>query len=290
MRGWPVFAIAWSLGGCELDPIREEWDGCGDGLQRFPEACDDGNQVSEDGCTNSCELEHLVRATWSLQGATGAQPCPLGFDSATVTMQRYSGDLDGCARLGACDGRLDPPLSRTFSCEAALGPMFVPDRSSSDGDYLVSAAITNADRSEVYATSLPAVVTMLHRDGFESQPVDAPLEILVDSGYIRVLWGVFAEQTDPETRSEGCQLLIATFRVTARPIGGGEPFTQAFDCQDRGTTMALPAGTYTVEVTGGTGSRYGSAEPFTDVVVAAPNRVTELGMAVILLPPPVPAD
>ncbi|MGE0872278.1 MAG: DUF4215 domain-containing protein [Kofleriaceae bacterium] len=290
MRIVVVIAMASALVGCmfeEKDPLFDA--DCGDGVVEGFELCDDGNATSQDGCAASCWPEQLVRTTWTLRGATDSQPCPPGFGTAMVRLQRYSGDLDACVRLGECDGTFEPAIADTFSCGSGRGPIFLPDPSDFEGDYLASVAITTSDGSEIYATSLPKTVSIQQR-GVDPVPVEAPIEILIDRGYLRVHWGVFAEQTDPDIRTEGCQLSVATFRVTATPSDGGAPITHAFDCQDLGAILTLPPGTYTVEVTGGTGLRYGSAEPFTDVVVRAPNILTDLGTAVILLPPPAPPD
>ena len=40
-----------SNGGEECVPV------CGDGLRKGNEECDDGNEISEDGCSSACTVE-----------------------------------------------------------------------------------------------------------------------------------------------------------------------------------------------------------------------------------------
>lgn len=58
--GQPVFLFVDGYGGLNGDftlDLKVAPSGCGDAIAQFPEVCDDGNQVSGDGCSASCTFE-----------------------------------------------------------------------------------------------------------------------------------------------------------------------------------------------------------------------------------------
>jgi uncharacterized repeat protein (TIGR01451 family) len=118
-------------GGVDLDAFPRtmtidvlEW--CGNGVQEGIEQCDDGNQISGDGCSSSCTIEIPACGSWAMQyyyfpltPATG-DLCMTGSSSTGTTLSGnqflwtcvnpYSGDVvTSCsAQQSSCgDGFLD---------------------------------------------------------------------------------------------------------------------------------------------------------------------------------------
>ena len=89
MRRFAVlaFGFAGSLGGvgCSFDDgVRTSQAVCGDGQVHASEACDDGNTVDDDGCTQRCALarcgDGIVRTGLGV-GEEGYEACDDGNDS-----------------------------------------------------------------------------------------------------------------------------------------------------------------------------------------------------------------
>ena len=75
-----VFAV---VGACS-PPGTTSQGRCGDGLQSAGEACDDGNSVDEDACSNACEQatcgDGIVRQDLE-PGTVGAEACDDGNEA-----------------------------------------------------------------------------------------------------------------------------------------------------------------------------------------------------------------
>ena len=119
--------IRWSLAGLVLLALTGCEDevpsaSCGDGVVEGEEACDDGNQVDDDACSNTC---HVARCGDGVHQASQGEACDDGNDS----------DHDGCTqacRLASCgdgfvqegeacdDGNLDPADACTNACAHAV--------------------------------------------------------------------------------------------------------------------------------------------------------------------------
>ena len=86
---------------------------CGDGLANGPEECDDGNDVDDDGCDNTC-ISDFTSATFSNCGQTGH----LGPTQAQCDAT-YVGDdpLAGAVTVNAGIQQWDVPSSATYRVE-----------------------------------------------------------------------------------------------------------------------------------------------------------------------------
>lgn len=78
---------------------------CGNGIAELPEACDDGNKVSGDGCSATCTVEDggVINACpgqpFLLTGAAGA-PRKVSFAGNTLTTGKQSTGATGCFYWG----------------------------------------------------------------------------------------------------------------------------------------------------------------------------------------------
>src|SRR5262249_35967116 len=90
-----VHALAISLTACSASTEPPPDEGvCGDGSVDPGEQCDDGNTISGDGCSATCQTEtpdtqHTTKATWTLKdlATDTATACPDGFDTASLNSQ-----------------------------------------------------------------------------------------------------------------------------------------------------------------------------------------------------------
>ena len=77
MRGIVALTLFAFVGACSA-PETTSQGRCGDGLQSAGEACDDGNSVDEDACSNACEQatcgDGIVRQDLE-PGTVGAEGC-----------------------------------------------------------------------------------------------------------------------------------------------------------------------------------------------------------------------
>lgn len=88
--------------------------GCGNGTTDAGEQCDDGNIVSNDGCSSSCELEGNSCTPWAGPGAgTGTRlvkvaidtPQPLGGLQVTLDYPQFEAGIPGVGTSGIVQSR-----------------------------------------------------------------------------------------------------------------------------------------------------------------------------------------
>jgi len=140
---------------------------CGDGLPNAPETCDDGNTVSDDGCSSTCEAESgydcdgapsVCETTCGDGVAAGAEDCDDGNtangDGCTDACLVESGY--GCTGTpSVCDGICgDSQIIGTEEC----------DDGNTDNDDGCSAACT--EESGYDCTGGPSVCQTICGDGF----------------------------------------------------------------------------------------------------------------------------
>ena len=63
---------------------------CSDGIVNEGEECDDGNQVSGDGCSSECKLENASQFVCTLSGQFGPTTC-CPAKTNPVTLQKVCG-------------------------------------------------------------------------------------------------------------------------------------------------------------------------------------------------------
>ena len=255
-----VLVLALVLGGCILGSD-ETAPTCGDGHVDPGEACDDGNDISDDGCS-ACVVDLVPRSlgiTWTMRSAASPTPlaCPAGFDTAEVVTQEVA--ADGTA-MGA-------PRIDVFDCSDG-GGMIVFD-ASRVALVQASVRITSGTGGTVYAESVPATVDLSAGDG------DVAVAILTDGGYFRIGWTL-------RGAASGNELTCATVEpdsILVVSTGASSMFSDRFTCADgEGLTGALPAGTYDVSIVAeANDSPLGPEVVVVDATVQMRNTITALG-------------
>ena len=97
--GWLAPAVLVLLSSCgEQVVVRETQATCGNGSIEVGEACDDGNEANDDGCTNSCAMAICGDAAHPMMPNLGQGGCQatedgyrLGEELATVSHTREVG-------------------------------------------------------------------------------------------------------------------------------------------------------------------------------------------------------
>lgn len=273
---------------------------CGDGIVDPGESCDDGNNVSGDGCTATCDLEqtpHTTTATWKIQNVDGsAGGCPTGFDTAIVVSWKV--DASGHT-IGNCVPGQTPSDScylDIFDCAAGTGTTGpIPDTtkfpSAVGGKFLTYVAITNHAGSSVYAESLSDVENLTSSNA--SFPSDAEHEhgtIYKNGGRFALNWELnrAGSAISCSAAQSGGVSVISTL------TGPNTAVDDTFNCSDGEagvvTTGGLLAGTYTVSVSAldmsSPGAALGAPTNLASKVIQSPaaaecspaDCVTDLGM------------
>lgn len=259
-----VPALVLVLGGCILGSD-EPAPTCGDGTVDPGEACDDGNNISDDGCSG-CVVDIVPRSlgiTWMLRTAASPDPvaCPPGYDTAEVVTQNVASDG---TPMGA-------PQVDVLDCDAGEA-MLVFD-SNRVAVVQVSVRITNGTGGTAFAESVPETVDLSAADGALA------VAILTDGGYFGLAWTLRGQTSGNELTCatvEPDMIEVVSTRSTSM-------YTDRFTCADgEGRTGALPAGTYglTVEAIAND-EPLGPAATLTGKVVLDKNRITDLGVVEI---------
>lgn len=230
---------------------------CGNHVLDPGEACDDGNNVDGDGCSQSCTVEpapHRTTATWSFQTVAGgvATGCSSTFDTAVLVSQK----VDASAQpIGACapnDAPSETCAVDGFACAAGTGASRkLPDLKTfpgaTGGTYLTYVAITSHDRSQVYAQTLADLEDLATADqAFPGDPQHEHGTIYTDGGRFKVAWSLVGATGLPRTCAEASSGGV----VVHSTIGGATQSIDAtFACDDRtGYTHGLVAGAYAVVI------------------------------------------
>jgi len=237
---------------------------CGNGMINSGETCDDGNTKPGDGCSDTCttEAQYAITATWQIKNLAGtAQPCPGGFDTATVVSQL----------VDSAGNNVGNPILDLFTCADGSGTT----ASLYEGSYKVWIAIQNTSGSSTYATSVTAAMSLHSNQSLTAQ-------ILTDGGYFALTWNLVAASNSSALT---CAQAGATSADVVSTISGGSTaFDDLFTCTDgQGVTSGLAAGTYTVSIAALNSSdqSIGTAPALTNKQIQAPNVVTNLGTIMI---------
>ncbi|MDX2088382.1 MAG: hypothetical protein SFX73_11055 [Kofleriaceae bacterium] len=262
MRMVPVLALA--LGGCILGADEPE-PTCGDGTVDEGEACDDGNNVADDGCSG-CVVDIVPRnlsVTWTLRTAASSAPvtCPQGYDTAEIVTQNVAADG---TPMGA-------PQIDVLDCSAGAATLVFD--SSRVAEVAVSVRITTGTGGTVFAESLSETVDLSVADG------ELAVAILTDGGYFGLAWTLRGQ-------TSGNELTCATVepdQIEVVSVGAASMYTDRFTCADGdGRTGALPAGSYGVTVEAiANDEPLGPAVLLSGKVVLDKNRITDLGVVEI---------
>ena len=237
---------------------------CGDGTVGGSEQCDDGNTTSGDGCSADCRAEFKTTANWRILnvGSTTAQPCPIGYDTAAV----YSQLLDAS---GQPSGQ---PVIDLFTCADGTGTSSFLEQ----GVYDTWIAITSHDGSMTYAQTVDADVDLRTANATYSA------DVYKDGGYFAWAWALQGANTqNPLTCSQvsgqqGVELLVTV-------SGGTQSTDDMFTCEDgHGVTAVIPEGLYTVSADIFTSAgAVGTSQTLTNKQIMGPNKVTDLGTITI---------
>lgn len=255
-----VLACALVLGGCILGSDDPE-PVCGDGHVDAGEACDDGNNISDDGCS-ACVVDIVPRTlgvAWTLRSASSPTPvaCPAGFDTAEVVTQDVASD-------GTPMGE---PRVDVFDCSTGSG-MIVFD-ASNVGLVRASVRITSGTGGSVFAESVPATVDLSAGDD------ELEVAILTDGGYLHVGWTLRGETSGNELTCAS----VEPDEIVVVSAGSSSMYTDRFACADgEGLTGALPADTYGLSITAeANGEPLGPAGMVFSATVQMGNVITEVG-------------
>jgi cysteine-rich repeat protein len=264
---------------------------CGDGILDTGEASDDGNNVSGDGCSATCDLEatpHTTHATWQLKDIDGTNAgCPAGFDTAIVVSWKLDGSgnpIGTCAPGGTPSGTCYLDIFNCAAGSGTTGPI-------SAGDFMTFVAVTNASGSDVYAETLSDVVNLTTANGtFPNDPGLTDGTIYKNGGYFEASWTLIGA-------TSGNTLTCATagsggVSVLSTVTGGTQAADDVFKCTDHfGITGGLLEGSYTVSVsaldTSSPGLALGTPTNKANQIIQGPHTarcspradcVTDLGM------------
>jgi cysteine-rich repeat protein len=243
---------------------------CGDGILDPGEGCDDGNNISGDGCSATCTVETVGRsgyitAKWDLTNVAHQHlDCPGGFDTAAL----YSQEVD------ASFNNVGAPVIDLFNSTdftgrtAALSPT----------TYYSWVSIANTNNSSQYATSTEAFVDLTAADKTYSA------DILEDGGYFQFQWALTLGG-NPTTCA--AQANVKGIESVSTDTANSSNFaSDIFPCADHvGITSGFSAGMYTVSIDALNASNQAIGTPvnLTNKTITAPNKVTNLGTVTIPL-------
>jgi cysteine-rich repeat protein len=227
MRLVTAMLLLMGVGCADEGPSSANTEYCGNGeIELLSETCDDGNTVSGDGCSSTCQIEETVTAHWTLENSAGeAQLCPDGFDTAAVVALTL--------RVGI--------TVASFPCVYGEGTfeMYETPRSPTLGFYLeLRRAGTRERFSETPSFDHLGDPTVDHR-------YDIRFKVITDIGKLGLRWSL--PQAPGPTSCE--QLGVDSIRIDLIPADG--PTITLTDKCDYGFTHTgfLKTGTYRVEMT-----------------------------------------
>lgn len=215
-----------------------------------------------------------VGANWQFLTVDGeSASCPPGFTTAALFNQRVNADGDpvggDCRTLDDADTSGGTCFVDLYDCVDGTGRSapLPPAR------YRTWIAITDDNVSQVYAETVSAYLDV--RDVNLTYSAD----VLVDGGYFFLSWDLVDSITNERLTCD--EALADGVGVISTSVSNANLFyDDKFTCADyAGYTAGLLAGTYTVAVDAMEGDKSVSPEPevLTNKVIAAPNRVTDLG-------------
>ena len=269
-----VLLLALSVTGCIIedntgDDVPTPF--CGDGAVNVStEQCDDGNNLSGDGCSATCTTEvpqnqAHIGATWQLrdQATNTTTACPVGYDTAALYSQP----------VNASNQPSGSAIIDLFNCADNAGTSAALPA----GRYQVWIEITDHNNTMTYAKSLSAFVDVTTTDKtFNAQ-------ILNDGGYFQLAWllkGANSNSTLTCAQAAANGVEAIGTDVSNSTNSNSDIFT----CSDQaGITAGYLAATYTVAVHALNASDQviGAAPDLVNKVIATRNQVTDLGTITI---------
>ncbi len=234
---------------------------CGDGTVAGTEQCDDGNVANGDGCSATCTTEFKITANWLIRTTASATPlaCPGGFNTAAL----YAQLLDGNGQP------VGQPVIDLFTCSDGTGLSGYLE----PGVYDTWIAITTQSGTSTYAQTVDALVDLRTADATYSG------DIYNDGGYFGWAWMLQgATSGNALTCSQVANLSGVELTVTV--TGGGQSYNDQFTCADgHGVTAVIPVGNYVVsaDAYNDTSGPLGTPTNLTDKNIQGPNKVTDLG-------------
>jgi len=258
-------ALTAMASGCIITSSDDTGAFCGDGIVDPGEQCDDGNNVSGDGCSATCASEAAgayITANWTIKSVAtnSTATCPPGFDTTAL----YSQPVDA---NGSPTGSVIIDL---FDCAANTG--------TSDplppGLYQSWIEIANHDNTSQYAKSLSAYVDVTSQD----QTFNA--QILTDGGYFQFAWSLVGETSGSPLTCTQAGASGGVEAIATDVSNSSNSASDVFTCEDgAGVTAGYLAATYTVSVDALNSSMQavGTAPAITNKVIQGPNLVTDLG-------------
>ena len=258
------------LGGCVFVDDDDNSSGhyCGDRSIDSPfETCDDGNGLSGDGCSATCQTEGVaadtyITASWNLRTVAGVSgTCPTGFETAAVYTQPIS---------PATGAPIGTPYVDLFDCSAKVGTIApVPA-----AFYLTWVEIANDANTQVYASSLSTPL--------DTTPGDQSFaaNIYTDGGFFQFAWALVGATSNSALTCAQASAAGGVELVGTDVASSTNAHSDQFDCENgTGVTDAYLQGTYTVSIKAlnYNDQAIGSAPNLTNRVIQGPNRVTDLG-------------
>lgn len=250
--------------GCVLLVDDEPGPACGDGFVDSGEACDDGNSISDDGCS-SCSIDvqtRYLRVNWRLRDIATATvtACPASFDTAELVTEQVtvSGEPIGGMTVDV------------HSC--ATGGGTVPIQVGQlGGNVRTWVRITNG-AGNLYAESLVTTVDLSTADAM----ID--VGILNDGGYFEVAWTLRGATSGTVLSCSSADEPDSIELVTTL-ASPSLAFSDKFTCEDgSGITGGLRAGSYTASLAAvKNDASIGTAPALTNKLILDRNRVTDLG-------------
>ncbi len=204
-----------------------------------------------------------ITVNWSFKelATNSILPCPTGFN--TAAFYAYPVDSTG--------SRVGDPIIDLYQCAAGSGTSDYPI-----GRYEVYLEITNGTNTGLYAQSLSTIVDIVPDDAtFTTTIID-------DGGFFIFDWELRGQTSG--TVLSCAQANTARVDIGVTVAGTTEGTNDTFPCENRtGVTGGLIADTYTVTVAALNTANLsvGTAPSLTNKVIAAPNKVTDLGLIMI---------
>ena len=222
--------------------------------------------ASSTACTPA-PTDAVVTATWSFstyanRNQAPTDPCPAGFDTATIHAKPWDPFLGEFVPGGR-------EVLDKFDCSAKVGTT-----APLDGIYLIWVSIENSSGSSVYASSESEFFDTIDGDANIALPT-----LFKDAGFFDLTWDLMRGNTRVRCQDVG---IGSSGSVASTSISVASPTFMVIDkftCSEGfGVSEVLPADTYDITVTASTGSSdVGASGPIADVAIHDRNGLTHLG-------------
>lgn len=225
-----------------------------------------------------CVIEEdyaTVGATWEIVTLNGSRAtCPPGFNTAALFNVATTADGTPVAPCTGPNSVSDTCFVDLFNCEDGVGVSApLPPT-----QYLTWVSITDDSGANTYAQSLSAYLNVSNID------LDFNTSIVTNGGYFALDWTLRGATSNlPKSCGDVGAVAVETYVTSGTTMyDSGAPW----NCGDGyGVTAALGEGSYLVSVNANNSAGFslGVAPEFTNKVIQAPNKVTDLGTAVIAI-------